>query len=62
MNTTNAKKVLRQTKAWDMSLFTINSVYGNLTDQMKPDVCIWSPKLYVGTMGTAFVGMATNYH
>ena len=43
-------------------VFTINSVYGNLTDQMKPDVCKRSPKLYFGTMETAFVGVATNYH
>ena len=41
----------------------INSVYGNLKDQMKLDLCIYEALSYThSTMETVFVGMAINYH
>ena len=41
----------------------INSVYGNLKDQMKLDLCIYEPlSATYGTMETVFVGVAINYH
>ena len=41
----------------------INSVYGNLKDQMKLDLCIYEAlsSTYV-TMETVYVGVAINYH
>ena len=52
-----------------MSFFTldtqvfikINSVYGNLKDQMK--LCIYeAPSYMYGNMETIFVGMVINYY
>ena len=41
----------------------INSVYGNLKDQMKLDLCVCEALSYTySTMETIFVGMAINYH
>ena len=41
----------------------MNSVYGNLKDQMKLDLCIYEALSYTyGTMETVFVGVAINYH
>ena len=40
----------------------INSVYGNLKDRMKLELCIYEGLSYTyGTMETVYVGMAINY-
>ena len=41
----------------------ISSVYENLKDQMKFDLCICKALSYkYGTMETVYVGVAINYH
>ena len=41
----------------------IISMYGNLKDKMKLDVCICETLSYIyGTMEVVFVGVGNNYH
>ena len=49
--------------ALDTQAFIITIVYGNLKDEMKLDMCICEALNFLhGTMETAFLGMAINYH